>query len=114
TGTTAPEGIDGVSFAPTLLGQPRQKEHDYLYWEFGGYGGQQAVRMGPWKAVRQNVLRKNNPRPLAIELYHLGDDLGEQDDVAAEHADVVAKMRSIMNEGRTPSEIFPMKPLDAP
>ena len=33
---------DGISFKPTLYGK-KQSEHDYLYWEFPEYGGQQAV-----------------------------------------------------------------------
>lgn len=113
-GTTPPEGTDGISFAPTLFGKPEQQEqHEYLYWEFPGYGGQQAVRMGDWKAVRQGVLEKNNPDPLAIELYNLAEDIGEQNDVADEHPELVAKFRKIMKEGRTPSDVTPMPPLDS-
>jgi arylsulfatase len=113
TGTTAPQPIDGISFAPTLLARPQeQRQHEFLYWEFPGYGGQQAVRMGPWKAVRQNMLRRNNPDPLKIELYNLVDHIGESRDVAAEHPDVVAKLRAIMDEQHTPSKLFPMAPLD--
>ncbi|MBC8869298.1 MAG: arylsulfatase [Planctomycetes bacterium] len=113
TGTKAPAGIDGVSFAPTLLGQTdRQKQPEYLYWEFTGYGGQQAVRMGDWKAVRQNMLRRNNPDPLKIELYNLIDDIGESRDVAAEHPEIVAQMRKIMKTGRVPSELFRIPPID--
>jgi arylsulfatase len=113
TGTKAPEGIDGVSFAPTLLGQPdRQKQHEYLYWEFTGYRGQQAVRMGDWKAVRQNMLRRDNPDPLKIELYNLENDIGESRDVAAEHPEIVVRMRKIMETDRVPSELFPIPPID--
>jgi arylsulfatase len=113
TGTTAPKGIDGISFAATLLGRPEeQAKHEFLYWEFPGYGGQQAVRMGPWKGIRQNMLRRDNPDPLKIELYNLEDDIGEANDVAAAHPDVVAKIRSIMKEEHTPSTLFPMAPLD--
>ncbi len=39
SGTTAPEGIDGISIAPTLLGNETQQSHELLYWEFPGYGG---------------------------------------------------------------------------
>ncbi len=108
-GTKPPEGIDGVSFAPTLLGRPdEQKQRGYMYWEFTGYGGQQAVRMGDWKGVRQNMLRKNNPDPLAIELYDLKEDIGESRDVAAEHPEIVARIRNIMTAGRVPSKLFPI------
>ncbi|MHC4253705.1 MAG: arylsulfatase, partial [Planctomycetota bacterium] len=33
-GAPVPEGLDGVSFLPTLLGTEGQRAHDYLYWEF--------------------------------------------------------------------------------
>ena len=112
-GAEVPAGIDGISFLPTLLGQPeKQKKHDFLYWEFTGYGGQQAVRMGPWKAVRQNMLRKNNPDPLKIELFNLAEDVGEQHDLAAEKPEIVKKARDLMSREHTPSQIFKMPPLD--
>jgi arylsulfatase A len=113
TGTEPPKGIDGISFAPTLLGRPaEQKQHEFLYWEFTGYGGQQGVRMGNWKAVRQGMLRRNNPDPLKIELYSLKDDVGESQDVAADQPDVVARLRKIMQSEHVPSELFPMPPID--
>jgi arylsulfatase len=113
TGTTPPQGIDGISFVPTLLGQPdEQQQHDFLYWEFPGYGGQQAVRMGQWKAIRQNMLRRENPDPLKIELYNLDDDIGETRDLAAQHPEIVARAREIMQQQHTPSELFPIAPLD--
>ncbi len=113
TGTEPPEGVDGISFAPTLLGRPHeQKQHEYLYWEFPGYGGQQAVRMGDWKAVRQEMLRRTSADPLKIELYNLKDDVGESRDVAAEHPEIVARMRKIMEAEHVPSKLFPMRPID--
>jgi arylsulfatase len=113
TGAHAPETIDGISFAPTLLGRPQdQKEHEFLYWEFQGYGGQQAVRMGHWKAARQNILRKNNPDPTRIELYNLQEDIGESRDVADQHPEIVARIRKIMAAAHEPSDLFPMPPVD--
>ena len=112
TATRPPENTDGISFAPTLLGRTDQQQHKCLYWEFPSYGGQQAVRMGDWKAVRQNMLRRNNRDPLKIELYNLKDDIGESRDVAAEHPEIVARMRNTMQSERVPSELFPMSPID--
>jgi len=113
TGSKSPAGIDGVSFAPTLLGRGGdQKVHHHLYWEFPSYGGQQAVRLGPWKAVRQNMLRKTNPDPLKIELYHLPTDPGEKRDVAAEQPQVVARAREIFRKEHVPSKLFPLPPAD--
>jgi arylsulfatase len=113
TGAEPPQGIDGISFLPTLRGQPdQQKQHEYLYWEFPGYGGQQAVRMGDWKAVRQAMLRRNTPDPLNIELFNLKEDVGESQDVADEHPEIVARMRKIMEAEHVPSDLFPMPPID--
>ncbi|MCD6051367.1 MAG: arylsulfatase, partial [Verrucomicrobia bacterium] len=53
SGGKAPEGLDSISFVPTLLGKNQeQKQHEYLYWEFYEQGGKTAVRAGNWKAVR--------------------------------------------------------------
>ena len=46
-----PASIDGLSFAPTLLGG-KQEPRPFLYRESPGYGGQQCVRVGDWKLVR--------------------------------------------------------------
>jgi arylsulfatase len=104
-----PKDIDGLSFAPTLFGQAdKQRAHDHLVWEFAGSGGQQAVRLGNWKGVRRDM-HKGNTR---IELYDLKDDVGERQNVADKHADVVARIEKIMREDRTPSKLFPLKALD--
>jgi arylsulfatase len=104
-----PKGIDGVSFAPTLLGQPeKQRLHDHLLWEFAGYGAQQAVRLGDWKGVRRNLQKAD----AKIELYNLKDDVGEKNDVADKHPDVVERIDKIMKTDRVASRLFPIKTLE--
>ncbi len=99
-GERPPEGIDGLSIVPTLLGRPeQQRQHEYLYWELNG---QQGVRMGDWKAVRLKPARK-------IQLFNLKTDLGEQNDVADQHPEILAKIETILREGRTESEVFPLQ-----
>ena len=49
-----PRDIDGISLAPTLLGK-QQEARPFLYREFPSYGGQQSIRVGNWKAIRQNM-----------------------------------------------------------
>jgi arylsulfatase len=93
-GITVPDNIDGLSILPTLTSQGGQTEHEFLYWEFPSYGGQQAVRMGDWKGIRRNMFDGN----LDMELYDLSSDIGETIDVASENPDVVAKMELIMRE----------------
>ena len=118
-GVNPPDGIDGISYLPTLL-QKEQKQHEYLYWEFFRYNwnwkqGQkdppknrmdkQALRMGDWKAVRLNVY-KNPDAP--VELYNLKDDIGEKHNVAAQYPKIVAKIEKYLKTTRTPSKYFPM------
>jgi len=98
-GAEAPAETDSISFLPTLLARSAdQKRHTYLFWDFSGYGGQLAVRMGKWKGVKQG-LRKNPDAPL--ELYDLENDLGEQRNVADAHPEVAARIEAIMLEART-------------
>jgi len=106
---TVPDNIDGISLLPTLLGK-QQPERPYLYREFPGYGGQQTIRVGPWKAVRQNMAKGN----LDIELYNIAKDISEKHDVAKEHPELVATLARQMEAVREPSTIFPLIPLDAP
>lgn len=109
--TKAPAGTDGVSIAPTLLGK-KLKARKLLYREFGGYGGQQAVWMGRWKGIRQNIVRKSNKTPLKIELYDLKKDIAESKDVAADNPKVVARIKKLMIDEHTNSDVFKMAPLD--
>ena len=106
SGAPTPEGIDGISILPTLLGRPDdQKARDHLYWEFAARGGNQAVRMGKWKGIRKN-LRKNREAP--VELYDLSQDLGEKKNVADAHPDIVKKILWIMREEHVDSGMFPL------
>ena len=104
-GTTPPPRIDGISMVPTLLGRNEQQEHEYLYWEFHGMGGRQAVRMDNWKAVRLNV-RQNRDAP--IELYNLEEDISEQHDLADQNPEIVSRMDQIIREAHVPSMLFPL------
>ncbi len=100
-GAATPKNIDGISFAPTLLQQPGQKEHESLYWEYARRGGlSRAARSGRWKVV-QNGPRAN------IELYDLTADLGESKNVAADHPDIVARLSNIMDAAHQPPRNFP-------
>lgn len=108
-----PADIDGVSIAPTLLGKPEaQKRHEFLYWEFRPGGGQQAVRAGNWKAVRQNMAQTPAGQTPKTELYDLASDPAESKDVAAEHPDVVARLEAVMAAQHVPSKLFPLPGID--
>lgn len=91
---------DGISFLPTLLQQPRQPEHECLYWEFYERGFKQAVRQGDWKAIRFY----KEGQPDRTELYNLKEDIGEKNNLAAANPQKVAAMEALMDRARTPSE----------
>ncbi len=98
-GAKTPNDTDGISYVPTLLSKPeQQKKHDYLFWDFAGYGGQLAVRMGKWKGIKRD-LRKNPDAPL--ELYDLENDISEKNNVADNHPGIAAKIEMIMLEARS-------------
>ena len=76
------------------------------YWERPAPHFQQAIRRGPWKAVR--------PGPdAAIRLFDLGDDPGETRDVAAEHPEVAAALGEALAAGHAESPNWPDSKPDA-
>ncbi|HRH95061.1 MAG TPA: arylsulfatase [Prosthecobacter sp.] len=106
-GVKPPAGLDGISMAPLLTGHAdEQKTHANLYWEAYNNGGQQAVRRGPWKAVRTGIL-KNPVKPL--EIYNLDADLAETTDVSAKHPEIAAEMLQLMQTSHTPNEHYDWK-----
>ncbi|HYH65932.1 MAG TPA: sulfatase/phosphatase domain-containing protein, partial [Urbifossiella sp.] len=108
-GAPVPPGVDGVSFVPALTGL-RQPPHPFLYWEFAGYGGQQAVTAGDWKAVRQNL----NAGRAVTELYDLNTDPNEATDVSAANPAVVARLEAHMAAQHVRNADFPLPTIDGP
>lgn len=105
--------IDGLDISPILLGQPGAKNpHDayFFYWD----RHLQAVRSGWWKLHFPHDYRslagkpggkdgKPNPYSQAktgLALYDLESDPGETKDVAAAHADVVARLTRLADAAR--------------
>ena len=108
-GVSVPDDIDGISVVPKLLGEDkvgrRQEKHKFLYWEHpSGKELMQAVRMVDWKAVR---LKKVMP----IELYNLGNDIGEKTNVAKENPEIVREIEDYLKTARTePRKYIPEPP----
>ena len=102
---------DGISFLNVLLGKEQANRHEYLYWEIPEYGGQQAVRMDNYKAIRKDIFSGN----LDIELYDLSKDMKEMDDVADNFPSIVKRAEDIMLKEHSISELegFQFPILDA-
>ena len=99
-GAAPPDGIDGVSLLPTLLGHEDQKRHEYLYWEhYLGTSGAapmiQAVRAGDWMLVRPKA-------SAAWELYDLSADPAEKVDLASRRPDVVERLAAYAESAHQP------------
>jgi hypothetical protein len=58
--------------------------------------------MGRWKAVRLAPSR-------AVELYNLNSDIGEENNIADRHPDIVARAKEIMDKVRTNADVWPLK-----
>ena len=72
--------VDGVSLVPLLKGEGAPKR-EAMYWHYPHYHGSGnrpsgAVRAGDYKLIEWYEDGQ-------VELYHLKDDLGEQNDLAA-------------------------------
>ncbi|MGY8717328.1 MAG: arylsulfatase [Verrucomicrobiia bacterium] len=96
-GADMPEGLDSVSFAPTLRGKPREQEsHEFLYWEFHERTFRQAALYdGRWKGMRVGL------QDAPVTLYDLDNDVAEQKDVAALHPEIAEKISNYLKTART-------------
>ncbi|MCA8977272.1 MAG: arylsulfatase [Planctomycetes bacterium] len=106
-GATVPEGIDGISFAATLRGE-RQEPRPFLYREFAGYGGWQAVWQGKLKLVRSRLQKG----PAVTELFDLDADVGETTNLAAKQVTHLTDLETIMQREHVASPVFRLQTLD--
>ena len=90
--------LDGISIVPTLTGKGRQQMHDHLYWEFHETD-MLGVRRGKWKLV----VAQGKP-----SLYDLDNDPHEDNDLAAQHPDIVNQLVQKIYEDHTDSQLFPI------
>ena len=94
---TIPDCFDGISIAPTLLGDDaHQQKHDHLYWEFHETD-QIGVRKGDWKLV----VIKGIPH-----LYNLANDIHEDNDLSSQHPEIVRNLIDIIRKEHTESPNF--------
>jgi len=103
-GAREPAGLDGETLGAALRTPSVARRTRPLYWELAGYGGQQAARLGDWKAVRRDMKKGSE----AIELYDLRADPGETRDLASEHPDVLAELRGVLEREHVDSPLFPL------
>ena len=64
--------------------------------------------MGDWKGVRLEVRELGRQAPM--ELYNLAEDIGEENNVASDHPEIVEQIAQIMDEAHSESQLFPLYP----
>jgi arylsulfatase A-like enzyme len=104
-GAPLPDGLDSISFLPTLVGDTEaQGQHEFLYWEFHERGfTQAALYQGRWKGIRAG--RQTDP----LVLYDLQTDLGETTNVADRHPEIVARINAYLGNARRDSDDWPAR-----
>jgi arylsulfatase len=90
---------DGISFLNILLGLEQADKHEYLYWEIPEYGGQQALRIDNFKAIRKNIFKGN----INIQVFDLSTDIQETKNVAEQFPEIVKQAKEIMDKEHSPS-----------
>ncbi|MCH2178269.1 MAG: sulfatase [Mariniblastus sp.] len=106
--------IDGHDIRPLLFDEPgAESPHDMFYCYYRA-GELQAVRNRRWKLHAPHAYRTLNGRPggtggmpakydqqtIGIALYDLKTDVGETNNVADDHPEIVAKLSEALNQGR--------------
>ena len=92
---------DGISLVDIFTDENISLDREYIYWEFPSYGGQQAARMGDFKALRTDIKKGNNK----IELYNLSEDIREEIDISSENPDIIKKFNDIFSREHVKSDI---------
>ncbi|NRB64515.1 MAG: sulfatase-like hydrolase/transferase [Saprospiraceae bacterium] len=85
----------GHSFLPALLGTEMeydQSVQEDKIWYFPEYGGQVAIRQGPWKLIRDNI---RNPDRSALYLYNMETDSLEEANLLLEEPDIARRADSL-------------------
>lgn len=104
--------IDGLSIAPLMLGEHQKSPHEALYFYWGPE--LQAVRSGPWKLHFPHAYRtlagKSGGRDgmparyqnanIEESLFDLASDPGESRNVASEHPEIVARLKTLADLAR--------------
>jgi arylsulfatase A len=98
---------DGMDLAPVLRDGASLTPRCF-YWETAGYGGQQAVRDGRWKAIRVGLANGCS----AWALFDLASDPREERDVSSLYRDLVERLAALAALEHVADSAFPLPSVD--
>ena len=104
-GANSPANRDGVSFLPTLLGQPQSLDRYLIFLRRVGAGDRvyYAVRRGKWKLVQNRPSKQ-------LKLYNLEQDPKEQNDVSDQRSRVFQALKNALRQHVQRAERVPWQP----
>ena len=105
----ADAGEDSVSFLPALLGKDFAARESLIHHSMNGTF---SIRRGPWKLIdglgsggfTAPARRKPEEGEPPGQLYNLQDDRAETRNVYAEHPELVAELRALLEQVRRGSD----------
>ena len=87
--------IDGIDQTDLLMGKTETGRKTFYFDRAG-------IRFGKWKYLRAKAhfygYAREDDRPEAEELYNLKKDIGERENLAEKHPDLLAKLRKLTDE----------------
>ena len=102
TGKSLPKKrvIDGMDITGLLL-DTTEKSPRSEFIHYTSRGDLEGIRQGDWKLLvkkPRNQRNNNSPKPPQVFLFNLHKDLGEQNNLAETHPEIVAKLKARMIE----------------
>lgn len=95
--------LDGRNVLPLVTGEAGARTPHEAFFYYSTGGKLEALRSGRWKLLLPRKVRAGRKAPeqdAAAELYDLEADLGEKNNLAAQHADVVERLTKLADTHR--------------
>ena len=90
----ADRAVDGLDLSGLLKGDAKSPRREFLYYSRNGQ--LEGIREGDWKLLETKTAKEQaKPEPM---LFNLATDIGEKKNVAAEHPEIVNRLRQRMKE----------------
>jgi arylsulfatase A-like enzyme len=102
TGTSIPDGLDGVDITPLLTGACRVLNPRSLFWDTKA---EEAIRKGKWKLLITRKVPNSRLQivdtPKGMFLYDLERDPGETIDRSSEYPEIVKELSYALDDWQT-------------